>query len=74
MLDVASRSSSNFKVLLKEGISMNNVKNMSEGVLGLLGDQSKLLQERILSYCVWLSYNKVISVREAVESMLEEIL
>ena len=64
----------NNKVFFIKTVSMNDVEHVCEGVFRFLRDKCEFLQERVLSDCVRLSDNQIVTVWIPVESMLQEVL
>ena len=46
---------------------------MLESIIQLLRNECEFAKECILRHCVRLSYNEIVSIREAVESILQKV-
>ena len=53
---------------------MDDVQHVGEGVLRFLWNKRELLQERVLSNCVRLSDDQIVTVWVSIEGMLQEVL
>jgi hypothetical protein len=62
------------QVLLIKRITMHDIENVGERILGLLWYEVKFLEKTILCHSVGLSHYQIVTIREAIEGMLKEVL
>ena len=59
--------------MLEEVVTVDQVQHVGECVVHGLGHQSELAQESVLRHCVRLGDDKVVTVGEQVEGILQEV-
>lgn len=74
VFNVRLKGSSHENILLKEVVSVEDVKYMTEGVLGLFANQIKLVKKSVLRDSVRHCHYQVIAVGEKLESVLQEVV